>query len=83
MSAQLQKLKLWDKITAEYFINAYPVGNGRLAAMVYGRPAEELINLNEESLWSGGPVNLNPNPEAPTYLVQIRKALDENNYAWL
>lgn len=81
LSAQSQLLKLWAKSPAEYFINAYPVGNGRLAAMVYGRPDEELINLNEETLWSGGPINLNPNPEAPKYLPQIRKALDENNYA--
>ena len=75
-----QTLNLWYKTPAEYFINALPVGNGRLAAMVYGRPAEELIHLNEESLWSGGPVNLNPNPDSPKYLVPLRKALDENNY---
>jgi len=75
-----QTLKLWYKTPAEYFINALPVGNGRLAAMVYGRPAEELIHLNEETLWSGGPVNLNPNPESPKYLVPLRKALDDNNF---
>jgi alpha-L-fucosidase 2 len=34
-----QTLKLWYKTQAEYFINALPVGNGRLAAMIYGRPA--------------------------------------------
>ena len=75
-----QTLKLWYKTPAEYFINALPVGNGRLTAMVYGRPAEELIHLNEETLWSGGPVNLNPNPESPQYLAPLRKAFDENNY---
>jgi len=73
-------LKLWYNAPAQYFINALPVGNGRLAAMVYGRPAEETINLNEESLWSGGPVNRNPNPEASRYLEPVRKALDERNY---
>ena len=64
-----QTLNLWYKTPAEYFINALPVGNGRLAAMVYGRPAEELIHLNEESLWSGGPVNLNPNPDSPVLKI--------------
>ena len=80
MGMNSQTLKLWFKNPAEYFTNALPLGNGRLAAMVYGRPSEELINLNEETLWSGGPVNLNPNPQAPEYLVPLRKALDDNNY---
>jgi hypothetical protein len=74
-------MKLWYDKPAEYFINAMPIGNGRLAATVYGRPSEELIHLNEETLWTGGPVNLNPNPEAPEYVSKIRKALDEKNYA--
>jgi len=78
--AKNQPFKLWYKSPAESFIYALPVGNGRLAAMVYGRPAEEIINLNEETLWSGGPVIGNPNPAAPSFLAPIRKALDENNY---
>lgn len=73
-------LSLWYDEPAEYFINALPIGNGRLAAMVYGNPSEEVVHLNEETLWSGGPVDLNPNPSAPDYLPQIRKALDENKY---
>jgi alpha-L-fucosidase 2 len=73
-------LKLWYTSPAQYFINALPLGNGRLAAMVYGRTAEETINLNEETLWSGGPVNENPNPNASTYLEPVRKALDDHNY---
>ena len=80
LGSQNQSLKLWYKTPAEFFVNALPVGNGRLAAMVYGRPAEEIINLNEETMWAGGPANGNPNPAAPTFLAPIRKALDENNY---
>ena len=76
-----QTLKLWYKAPAGSFIQALPVGNGRLAAMVYGGTAEEIINLNEESFWTGGPVNNNPNPEAPSFLPKIRKALDNNDYA--
>ena len=35
--------------------NALPVGNGRLGAMVFGRADEEIIQLNEDTYWSGGP----------------------------
>jgi alpha-L-fucosidase 2 len=77
----LNMLKLWYTKPAEYFINALPLGNGRLGAMVYGRTADELINLNESSLWSGGPARLNPNPDSYIYLPQVRKALNEDNYA--
>jgi len=44
---------------------ALPIGNGRLGAMIFGRAGEELIQLNEQTLWTSGPANLNPNPEAP------------------
>ncbi|MEI8087461.1 MAG: glycoside hydrolase family 95 protein, partial [Paludibacter sp.] len=80
VNAQKQSQKLWYKSPAEFFVNALPIGNGRLAAMVYGRTSEEIINLNEETLWAGGPINSNPNPAAPSFLPMIRKALDENNY---
>ena len=73
-------LKLWYAEPAEHFINALPLGNGRLGIVTYGRPAEETINLNEESLWTGGPVNGNPNTEAASYLEPVRNALNEKNY---
>lgn len=73
--------KLWYTSPAEYFINALPVGNGRLAAMVYGRTDNEIIHLNEESLWSGGPIDLNPNPDSPKFLEAVRAALDQEDYA--
>ena len=75
-----QDLKLWYKQPAKIWTDALPVGNGRLGAMVFGRVQEELIHLNEETLWSGGPANLNPNPEAPKYLAQIREALFKEDY---
>lgn len=40
---------------ADEWETAFPVGNGRLAAMVFGRPGEELIQVNEESVWEGSP----------------------------
>ncbi|KAA0993454.1 glycoside hydrolase family 95 protein [Dyadobacter aurulentus] len=75
-----QDLKLWYKQPARNWNEALPVGNGRIGAMVFGRVNEELIQLNEETLWSGGPVNNNPNPEAYKYLPQVRKALENEDY---
>ena len=48
-------LRLWYRQPAENWSQALPVGNGRLGAMVFGRTADETIQLNEETLWSGGP----------------------------
>src|SRR5450631_3427422 len=70
-----QDLKLWYRQPAAVWTEALPVGNGRLGAMVFGGVKEELIQLNESSLWSGGPVKTNVNPDAPSYLPQIREAL--------
>src|SRR6187397_453851 len=74
--------KLWYKQPATTWTEALPIGNGRLGAMVFGRVNEELIQLNESSLWSGGPVPFSINPEAAQYLPQIRKILmEEEDYA--
>lgn len=73
--AQQKSLVLWYKQPAKEWVEALPVGNGRLGAMVFGRVSEELIQLNEETLWTGGPVNPNPNPDAPKYLQPVRDAL--------
>jgi len=74
-------LKLWYKQPAKTWTEALPVGNGRLGAMVYGGTNEETIQLNEATLWSGGPVKSNVNPDAHKYLSRIRTALlDSQNY---
>jgi alpha-L-fucosidase 2 len=73
-------LKLWYQRPAANWNQALPVGNGRLGAMIFGRVDEELIQLNEETLWSGGPVNSNPNPNAYKILPQIREALFREDY---
>ncbi|MEP7251139.1 MAG: glycoside hydrolase family 95 protein [Ginsengibacter sp.] len=75
-------LKLWYDKPAQIWTEALPLGNGRIGAMVFGRPDQELIQLNESTLWSGGPVKTNVNPGAASYLPQIRHALlDEEDYA--
>lgn len=74
-SQPLDPLLLWYNKPAKDWNEALPLGNGRLGAMVYGRAGEELIQLNEQTLWTGGPVDLNPNPEAPKYLQPVRDEL--------
>jgi alpha-L-fucosidase 2 len=66
---------------ASVWTEALPVGNGRLGAMVFGRAAEELIQLNEATLWSGGPVASKVNPGAFDWLAKSRQALAEGDYA--
>ncbi|WP_332367863.1 glycoside hydrolase family 95 protein [Spirosoma telluris] len=73
-------LKLWYNQPAAVWTEALPVGNGRIGGMVFGRVDEELIQLNESSLWSGGPVSGKVNPESPTYLPQVRQALAQEDY---
>lgn len=69
----------YDK-PAAVWTEALPIGNGRLGAMVFGRPGEELIQLNEATLWSGGPVGKNINPGAFDALGKVREALAREDY---
>src|SRR5262245_60804685 len=47
--------RLWYRQPAQVWTEALPVGNGRLGAMVHGASGEEHLQLNEDTLWSGGP----------------------------
>lgn len=73
-------LKLWYDKPAEVWVEALPVGNGSIGGMIFGGTASELIQLNESTLYSGGPVKKNINPGSASYLPQVRKALMEENY---
>lgn len=64
---------------ATLWTGALPVGNGRLGAMVFGGVNRERIQLNEDSLWSGGPQNPN-NPEALQHLEEVRALLAQGEY---
>ena len=67
--------KLWyNQPSGNVWENALPVGNGRLGGMVYGNVVTERIQLNEHTLWSGGP-NRNDNPDALAALPEIRKLI--------
>ncbi|MDR2040321.1 MAG: glycoside hydrolase family 95 protein [Bacteroidales bacterium] len=74
-----RSLKLWYEEPAKAWEEALPLGNGRLGAMVFGNPQNEHYQLNENTLWSGGPKNGN-NPKAIEALPLIRKAVDEGDY---
>jgi len=68
-------LKLWYKTpSGSIWENALPIGNGRLGAMVYGNIDTETIQLNEHTLWSGGP-NRNDNPLIKDSLDEMRKLI--------
>lgn len=81
-SARAQdRLKLWYDKPAGEWVEALPVGNGRIGAMVFGGVSSELIRLNESSLWSGCPVQDSLNIDSPRYLPMIRKALFEGDFS--
>ena len=63
--------KLWYSAPAWEWTEALPVGNGRLGAMVYGIPGKEEIQINEETVWGGGP-RRNDNPNALKALSEVR-----------
>ncbi|MDR6562456.1 MULTISPECIES: glycoside hydrolase family 95 protein [unclassified Arcicella] len=75
---QAQKsLVLWyDKPSGKVWERALPIGNGKIGAMVYGNVAQEVLQLNETSVWTGSP-NRNDNPDALASLPAIRKLVFE------
>lgn len=68
---------IWFRQPADNWNEAIPIGNGALGGMVYGGILSDTIKINEETLWSGGPRNLQ-NYTAIDYLPQIRKLLLED-----
>lgn len=72
-------LKLWYTRPAQQWVEALPVGNGRLGAMVYGDPHNEVIQLNEHTVWAGQP-NRNDNPNAKEALPEVRRLIFEGKY---
>jgi len=73
-------LTLWYRQPARQWVEALPVGNGRLGAMVFGGAASEKLQLNEITLWSGGPRDWN-NPGARAVLPKVREAVLAGRYA--
>src|SRR5579883_3294625 len=72
--AGAQPMPLWYRQPAEQWTEAMPIGNGRLGAMIYGKVAEEKIQLNEDTIWSGERRD-RMNPAAGAAVPEIRRLL--------
>lgn len=72
---ETNNLKLWYNKPATRFEEALPLGNGRLGIMVYGGIEKETIDLNEATLWGGGPTNTQAPENTVLYLAQVREKL--------
>ncbi len=79
-SGETGNLKLWYTKPAQKWTEALPIGNGRLGAMVFGGVADDRIQFNEETLWTGAP-NDYSHKGASKYLGQIRQLLAEGKQA--
>jgi alpha-L-fucosidase 2 len=73
------RLQLWYTKPAEQWAEALAIGNGRLGAMVFGGITKERIQLNEDTLWAGGPYDP-ANPQALALLPQARKLIFEGRF---
>lgn len=73
------ELKLWYDKPAAIWNEALPLGNGRLGAMVFGDPAVERLQLNEETIWAGSP-NTNAHPNGLKSLPIIRQLIFDGKY---
>lgn len=67
---------IWFRAPADEWEHAFPVGTGRLGAMVFGRTADERIQLNDDTLWDGYPRDRH-NPGALEGLAEVRRLLFE------
>ena len=66
--------KLWYDRYQNDWINALPLGNGRVGAMFYGSPDRDIVEINEESLWSGRQIK-ETNHATPADLARIRELI--------
>jgi len=78
--AQAAALRLWYRRPATQWVEALPLGNGRLGAMVWGGAKHERIQLNEDTLYAGGPYDPTPSG-ALAALPEVRRLLFAGQYA--
>ena len=69
-----QHHRLWYARPANHWLEALPVGNSSLGAMIYGGTDQEEIQLNEETFWSGSPYQ-NNSTESKDYLEKVRNLI--------
>jgi alpha-L-fucosidase 2 len=75
-----EPLTLWYRRPARQWVEALPVGNGRLGAMIYGGVVNERLQINEDTLYGGGPYDPN-NPESLAALPEVRRLIFEGKYS--
>lgn len=73
-------MKLWYQNPAKCWSEALPIGNGRFGGMVFGQPYQEMIQMNEDSVWSGKKLD-RINPDARKKLPEIRRMIREGKIA--
>jgi len=74
----VEPLSLWYRRPATNWVRALPVGNGRLGAMIFGDIAREKLQLNEDTLWAGGPYDPD-NTNALAALPEVRRLIFDGN----
>ena len=79
-AAEDRKNVLWYRTEAKNWMEALPLGNGRLGAMLYGGALDEKIQVDESTFWSGEPSDQNDLPETKELTQKIREALLEKDY---
>ncbi len=80
MTETTDDLVLWYTRPATRWVEALPIGNGRLGAMIFGGVHVERLQLNEDTLWSGGPRRWD-NPRARDVLPEVRRSIAAGDYA--
>lgn len=68
-------MNLWYDKPATKWSEALPSGNGRLGCMIYGKPNNEIIQLNEDSVWSGKNLDRH-NPDAYESFKEVKKLIE-------
>ncbi|WP_225204998.1 glycoside hydrolase family 95 protein [Novosphingobium huizhouense] len=72
---------LWYRAPARAWTEALPIGNGRIGAMVFGGIASERLQLNEDTLWSGGPYDPHNPAATPQAVEQVRRLIAAGRFA--
>lgn len=76
MAKASDALRLWYQQPATHWLEALPIGNGSVGAMLYGGTQEDIVCLNEDTFWSGSPHD-NNSTEALHYLPEVRRLIFE------
>ena len=80
-TAQQAPMVLQYDRPAQYFEESLPIGNGKLGALVYGGTDDNIIYLNDITLWTGKPVDRTLDKDAHQWIPKIREALFREDYA--